>query len=136
MVCHKKILPSQKKTNMNNEIVLNPQIRDFLFSHCDKAILSPSFEWLKIVETKYSNYWNATDFLHTDIEGLELVDKVQLVCLFILHGKVEIDSPIHDFKIPQDVWVYMLEHKYIKPNEHRFLFMNWNPDGFVTCANL
>ena len=121
---------------MNNEIILTHQMRDFMQSHCDNAILSPSFNWLEVVETAYSNYWNATDFLHTEIEGVELVDKVQLVCLFILKGKVEIDSPIHDFRMPQDVWTYLLEHKYISNNEYRFLMSCWRPDGFVTPANL
>lgn len=132
----KKSLSCAKIVQMNKEIVLTPQFREFLYTHCDREILLPSFNWLEVVETQSSNYWNATDFLHTDIEGIELIDKVQLVCLFILKGKVEIDSPIHNFRMPQDVWVYMLEHRYIMPNEHKFLVDNWKPEGFVTPANI
>lgn len=122
--------------SMKKEIMLTAEVRKFLSKNCDDVILSPSFKWLEVVETTSSNYWDATDFLHTDIEGLELIDKVQLVCLFILRGKVEIDSPIHNFTTPQDVWTYLLDHKYIMPNEHRFLVGNWNPQGYVTPANL
>lgn len=115
---------------------MTPQVRDYLFTHCDKTILSPSFNWLEVIETKSSTYWDATDFLHTDIDGLELIDKVQLVCLFILCGKVEIDSRMYNFTTPQDIWTYLLNHKYIMPNQHKFLIENWNPQGFVTPANL
>lgn len=120
----------------NNEIFISEDVLQFIEQRCDREILEPCKRWLNVYLTKGTNYWDCTDFLTVSIPGVERVDKIQLVSLFMTHGKINFLADFCNFTFPIDLWNNMKNSKLIEENEYRFLFFNWKPENNITKANL
>lgn len=121
---------------MNNEIIITPKSLEYIQSMCEPEILEPCMNWLDVKMTKETDYWNCSDFLTIKIDGVERIDKIQLVSLFMTIGKINFLADFCIFLTPIELWNKMRDLKLMEENEYNFLVNNWSLQNYITRANL
>lgn len=121
---------------MNNEIIITESKLTHLTIKCEESLITEILNSLSIVKSEMTNFWDVSDFISPNIApNIDLIDKVQVICLFSIDGNVLFASRL--YQSPTQFWVKLHQLQIIKDNELRFLQTHWDGyDGFITRANL
>lgn len=88
---------------INNEILISADFLECVKSMCEPEIFEPCMKWLKVVITNSTNFWDCSDFLTNNIQGVERIDKLQLVSLFMSKGEIVFLADFCNYITPIDL---------------------------------
>ena len=124
---------------MNTEIFLTKSELYNLQLRCETSLIEDILSELSVitVDSEENNYWDISDFITLQVAPqVDFVDKIQVVSLFMLSGKVIYAGK--QYYYPTELWQTLHMQQRMKDNELRFLQTFWKgyDEGVITKANL
>lgn len=124
---------------MNTELFITKSELYNLQLRCETSLINEVLSELSItvVESEENNFWDISDFITLQIApNVDFVDKIQVVSLFMINGKVMYSGRYYNF--PTELWETLHIQKRMKDNELKFLQTFWKgyDEGIITKANL
>lgn len=96
----------------------------FLRAHCSADLLSIGLE-SEPIETSDIDLWDITDYINTDIDGVSIIDKCNIIMCFLYRGRIIYNGTVFVWDQRQLLLDTLVNATIITPTQKEDILFPW-----------